>query len=78
LSEPTVARHPGKRFLALRFYEESQYHTNQRSALNESGSQDHVGTDVTRSFRLASDGFHRFTTDLTDTDTGTDNSEACA
>jgi hypothetical protein len=39
--------------------------------------EDHVGTNVIRSFRLAGDAFDRTFTDLTDTDTCTDGCKTC-
>ena len=40
--------------------------------------EDHVGTNVVRSFRLAGDAFHGAFTDLTDTDTCAYGGETCA
>jgi hypothetical protein len=40
-------------------------------------SQDHVSTNVVRSFRLAGNGVYSAFTDLTDTDTGTDSGKTC-
>lgn len=58
-------------------HEERQYHGYQRCTLNESGSQDHVCTDVAGSFRLTGDTFNGFTTDLANAETCADNCEAC-
>jgi hypothetical protein len=40
-------------------------------------SQDHVGTNVIRSFWLTGDAFNGTLTDQTDTNTGTDSSKTC-
>lgn len=40
--------------------------------------EDHVGTNVVRSFRLAGNAFYGAFTDLTDTDTCTNGGKTCA
>jgi hypothetical protein len=40
--------------------------------------EDHVSTNVVRSFRLAGDAFYGAFTDLTDTDTGANGRKTCA
>jgi hypothetical protein len=47
--------------------EETYYHCEESSAFNESGSKDHVGTDITNSFWLTSDRLESRTTDAADT-----------
>jgi hypothetical protein len=47
------------------------------NAFYECRGQDHVGTNVIRSFGLAGDTFYSAFTDLADTDTGTDGGETC-
>jgi hypothetical protein len=47
------------------------------NAFYESRSEDHVSTNVVRSFRLTGNRVNGAFTDLADTDTGTDSGEAC-
>ncbi|HMH22353.1 MAG TPA: hypothetical protein VK563_11275 [Puia sp.] len=61
------------------FLEDSQQACNgsqQGDAFYKRRSQDHVGTNVVRSFRLAGNGFYSSFTDQTDTDTGADSGKA--
>jgi hypothetical protein len=44
----------------------------------QSGSQDHVSTNLVCGFRLTGNAFASALTDLTDTDTGTDGGKTCA
>ena len=52
--------------------------TQKGNTFYEGRSQDHVCTNVVRSFRLTGNGINSALTDLADTDTGTYGSEACA
>jgi hypothetical protein len=63
--------------VALFLEEECTYDSKQGSTLYKGSSDNHVGTDVTYSFWLTSDRFHSFTTDLSDTDTGTEYRQSC-
>ncbi len=58
--------------------EQTCYGSEKGNAFYECRGQDHVGTNVIRSFRLAGDTFYSAFTDLSDTDTGTDGGETCA
>jgi hypothetical protein len=59
-------------------YSQQTCHSSQKgNTFYERRSQDHVRTNVVRSFRLAGNGFYGSFTDQTDTDTGTDCGEAC-
>lgn len=58
--------------------EQTHHDTEQSDAFHEGGSEDHVGTDVTRHFRLAGEGLESTLTDFTNTDTCADSCEACA
>jgi hypothetical protein len=54
-------------------YRKQTCHGSQKgNPFHERRCEDHVGTNVVRSFRLAGDAFHGAFTDLTDTDTCTD------
>jgi hypothetical protein len=44
------------------------------NTLDQGSCQDHVGTNVVHCFRLTGNRFNRTTTDLADTDTGTNGS----
>lgn len=57
--------------LGFQYSQDTCDNREQGNTLYESGSQDHVRTDVVRSFRLTGDAFYSTFTDLTDTDTGT-------
>jgi hypothetical protein len=62
-------------------YEQTNDHTEQRNTLDQSGSNDHVGTDVTCNLRLASHGFEGSSADAAYTNTsancGCTCTEAC-
>jgi hypothetical protein len=62
----------------LRKYSEQTGNGGQKgNPFDQGRSQDHVSTNVIRSFGLAGNGVNSTFTDLTDTDTGTDSGEAC-
>jgi hypothetical protein len=64
---------------SLFYCNEQTRHSSQKgNAFYQGRGQDHVGTNVVRSFRLAGDGFYSAFTDLTDTDTGTNRGKTCA
>jgi hypothetical protein len=58
--------------------EQTCYGSQKGNAFYQSRGQDHVGTNVVRSFRLTGDAFNGALTDLSDTDTGTDCGKTCA
>jgi sugar lactone lactonase YvrE len=79
-NEPTVAHATQNWYFLLNTWsgnEERQYHSYQRCTLNESGSQDHVTTDIAGSFWLTGDALNCFTTDLANAKTCADYCEAC-
>jgi len=55
--------------------EQTDHNGEQGDTLDKSGGQDHVGTDVTGHFRLAGNGRHGITANVTNTETGTDGGE---
>jgi hypothetical protein len=58
--------------------EQTCYGSQKGNAFDECRRQDHVGTNVICSFRLAGNTLYSAFTNLADTDTGTDGREACA
>jgi hypothetical protein len=65
--------------LSFREYSEQTCHSSQKgNTFYQGRSQDHVSTNVVRSFGLAGNGFYSALTDLSDTDTGTYSGKACA
>jgi hypothetical protein len=64
--------------LFLEYGKQTRYGSQQGNALYQCSSQDHVGTNVVRSFRLAGNGFYGPFTDLSDTDTGAYSGKTCA
>ena len=58
--------------------EQTCYSSQKGNPFNQRHGQDHVGTNVVRSFRLAGNGFYSSFTDLSDTDTGTYSGKTCA
>jgi hypothetical protein len=64
--------------LFAEYSQQTCYGGEKGNTFNQGRSQDHVCTNVVRSFRLTGNGFNSAFTDLTDTDTGTDSGEACA
>lgn len=58
--------------------EQTHHGGEQGDALDESGRNDHVRTDVAGNFGLAGDGGHGVLTDVTHADTGTDGGQTCA
>src|SRR5258708_39942647 len=53
------------------------YSSQKGNPFNQRRGQDHVGTNVVPSFRLAVNGFYRSFTDLSDTDTRTHSRKTC-
>jgi len=66
------------RALPLEYSEQTGNGSQKGNTFYESRSQDHVCTNVVRSFRLTGNGVNCSLTDLADTDTSTNSSEACA
>jgi hypothetical protein len=65
-------------FFSLEYYgKETRDNPEQCDTFYEGCSQDHVCTDVTRSFRLTGDAFYGTLTDLTDAYTSAQCSETC-
>ena len=58
--------------------EEADDDGEQGGTLDESGSHDHVRTEITADFRLAGHGFEGGSANAADADTGADGSDACA
>ena len=68
-------------FYVLRLFEYSEqtcYGSQKGNTFYEGRSQDHVSTNVVRSFRLTGNGVNCSLTDLADTDTSANSSEASA
>jgi len=63
--------------LLLEYCEQTSNGSQKGNTLNQSRSQDHVSTNVVRSFRLAGNGVNSAFTDLSNTDTGTDRGKTC-
>src|SRR5579859_2367100 len=66
------------RALLLEYSEQTGNGSQKGNPFDQGRSQDHVCTNVVRSFRLTGNGINSALTDLADTDTGADSSEACA
>ena len=59
------------------YSEQTCYGSQKGNTLDEGRSQDHVGTNVIRSFRLTGNCVYSAFTDLSDTNAGTDSGETC-
>ncbi len=62
----------------LEHREQTGHRSEKGDPFHQRRSEDHVGTNVVRSFGLAGDAFYGTFTDLTDTDTGADRGKTCA
>jgi hypothetical protein len=58
-------------------YEQTRHSSQKGNTFYKGRGQDHVCTNVVRSFRLAGYSFYSALTDLTDTDTGTNRGKTC-
>jgi hypothetical protein len=72
------ANHLAQRLSFCEYSEQTCHGSKKGNTFYEGRSEDHVSTNVVRSFGLAGDGFYSAFTDLSDTDTGTYSGEACA
>jgi hypothetical protein len=65
-------------FLLHEYYKQTDNHGEESCSFNERCRQDHVGADITDSFRLTCDGFQRASANAPDTDAGTNSCKTCA
>jgi hypothetical protein len=66
------------RALLLEYSKQTRNGSQKGNPFNQGRSQDHVSTNVVRSFRLTGNGVYSAFTYLTDADTGADSGKTCA
>jgi hypothetical protein len=62
----------------LEYRKQTGHRSQKGNPFHQCRSEDHVGTNVVRSFGLPGDAFNGTLTDLTNTDTGTNRRKTCA